>query len=224
MIRVVLPAHLRTLAQVNGEVQLEVEGPVTQRSILDALEKQYPTLRGTLRDHVTRQRRPFVRFFVCEQDWSHESPDTALPDAVAAGSEPFLVVGAIAGGASEEEDPRLTRMTKICLALPETTRECNGLHARFSVRKKSFAYYLNDHQGDGIIGLNCKVGPGDNAALVKAQPARFYMPQYVASKGWVGLRFDRGEIDWDEVRELVTDSYRRVAPKSLASRVKIAGG
>ncbi len=98
MIRVVLPAHLRTLAQAPGEVQLEVEGPVTQRSILDALEARYPMLRGTLRDQVTRQRRPFVRFFACQEDWSHEPPDAPLPDAVAAGTEPFLIVGAIAGG------------------------------------------------------------------------------------------------------------------------------
>jgi sulfur-carrier protein len=99
MIRVVLPAHLRTLAKVSGEVQLEVEGQVTQRSVLDALEARYPMLGGTIRDHVTQRRRPFVRFFACEQDLSHESPDTALPDAVVSGAEPFLVVGAIAGGA-----------------------------------------------------------------------------------------------------------------------------
>jgi molybdopterin synthase sulfur carrier subunit len=98
MIRVVLPAHLRTLAQVRGEVEIEVAGPVTQRSILDALEARYPMLQGTIRDHVTQQRRPFVRFFACEEDWSHESPDAPLPDAVASGVEPFLVVGAIAGG------------------------------------------------------------------------------------------------------------------------------
>jgi len=98
MIRVVLPAHLRILARVDGEVQLEIAGPVTQRSVLDALEARCPTLRGTLRDYVTQQRRPFVRFFACEQDLSHESPDAPLPDAVAAGVEPFLVVGAIAGG------------------------------------------------------------------------------------------------------------------------------
>jgi sulfur-carrier protein len=98
MIRVVLPAHLRTLAQVDGEVQLEVEGQATQRSVLDALESRYPMLRGTLRDHVTKQRRPFVRFFACEEDLSHESPDAPLPEAVATGAEPFLVVGAIAGG------------------------------------------------------------------------------------------------------------------------------
>jgi hypothetical protein len=98
MIRVYLPAHLRTLARVNGEVQLDVAGPVTQRTVLDALEAKYPMLRGTIRDHVTQQRRPFVRFFACEEDLSHESPDAALPDAVAAGAEPFLVVGAIAGG------------------------------------------------------------------------------------------------------------------------------
>ncbi len=98
MIRVVLPAHLRTLARVEGEVELQVEGPVTQRSILDALEARYPMLRGTIRDHVTRQRRPFVRFFACRQDVSHEPPDTPLPDTVATGTEPFLIVGAMAGG------------------------------------------------------------------------------------------------------------------------------
>jgi sulfur-carrier protein len=98
MIRVVLPAHLRMLAQVAGEVSLEVGGAVTQRSVLDALEARYPMLRGTIRDHVTQQRRPFVRFFACEQDLSHESPDAPLPDAVATGAEPFLLVGAIAGG------------------------------------------------------------------------------------------------------------------------------
>ena len=98
MIRVVLPAHLRTLAHVNGEVKLHVEGQATQRSVLDALEACYPVLRGTIRDHVTQQRRPFLRFFACEQDLSHESPDAPLPDAVATGAEPFLVVGAMAGG------------------------------------------------------------------------------------------------------------------------------
>ena len=98
MIRVVLPAHLRTLARVEGEVTLEVEGQVTQRSVLDALEARYPMLRGTLRDHVTLQRRPFVRFFACEEDLSHELPDAPLPAAVATGAEPFLVVGAMAGG------------------------------------------------------------------------------------------------------------------------------
>jgi molybdopterin converting factor small subunit len=98
MIRVVLPAHLRKLARVEGEVRLEVEGPVTQRAVLEALEARYPMLRGTIRDQVTHRRRPFVRFFACAQDLSHEPPDTPLPDAVAAGTEPFLVVGAMAGG------------------------------------------------------------------------------------------------------------------------------
>lgn len=98
MIRVVLPAHLRTLARVDGEVTLEVEGPVTQRSVLDALEARHPMLQGTIRDHVTKKRRAFVRFFACEQDLSHESPDAPLPEAVATGAEPFLVVGAMAGG------------------------------------------------------------------------------------------------------------------------------
>ena len=98
MIRVELPAHLRTLARVGCEVRLEVEGQATQRSVLDALEAGYPMLRGTIRDHVTLERRPFLRFFACQEDWSHESPDTPLPDPVASGSEPFLIVGAIAGG------------------------------------------------------------------------------------------------------------------------------
>jgi hypothetical protein len=97
-IRIVLPAHLRTLANVRGELALEVSGQVTQRSVLDALETLYPVLQGTIRDHVTKQRRPFVRFFACEEDLSHESPDAPLPDAVASGAEPYLVVGAIAGG------------------------------------------------------------------------------------------------------------------------------
>ena len=98
MIRVILPYHLRTLAQVGAEVQLDVAGPVTQRSVLGALEARYPMLRGTIRDHVTQKRRPFLRFFACEQDLSHEPPDAPLPDTVAAGVEPLFVVGAIAGG------------------------------------------------------------------------------------------------------------------------------
>lgn len=98
MIRVALPAHLRTLARVDSEVALDVPSPVTQRAILDALEARYPMLRGTIRDHGTLKRRAFVRFFACEQDLSHESPDAPLPEAVATGAEPFLVVGAMAGG------------------------------------------------------------------------------------------------------------------------------
>jgi sulfur-carrier protein len=98
MVRVVLPQHLRTLARVDGEVMLDVKGEVTQRAVLDALEARYPMLRGTIRDHVTFNRRPFVRFFACEQDLSHESPDAPLPDAVVMGAEPFLIVGAMAGG------------------------------------------------------------------------------------------------------------------------------
>jgi len=98
MIRVVLPAHLRALARVNGEVQLEVDPPVTQRAVLDALEARHPMLGGTMRDHATKRRRPFVRFYACEEDLSNESPDDSLPDAVVNGTEPFLIVGAMAGG------------------------------------------------------------------------------------------------------------------------------
>jgi hypothetical protein len=98
MIRVELPQHLRTLARVSGEVKLDVADPVTQRAVLDALEARYPMLQGTIRDHVTQQRRPFLRFFACAEDLSHESPDALLPEAVASGTEPFLIIGAIAGG------------------------------------------------------------------------------------------------------------------------------
>ena len=103
MVRVILPQHLRTLAQVRGEVELDVNGPVTQCSVLDALEARYPMLRGTIRDHVTLQRRAFLRFFACEQDLSHESPDVPLPNAVASGAEPFIVIGAIAGASANPE-------------------------------------------------------------------------------------------------------------------------
>jgi hypothetical protein len=98
MIRVVLPAHLRTLARVEGEVSLQVAAPVTPRAIVDEIEAQYPSLRGTIRDHGTQKRRPLVRFFACEQDISHESPDDPLPDAIVSGKEPFLIIGAMAGG------------------------------------------------------------------------------------------------------------------------------
>jgi sulfur-carrier protein len=98
MIRVVLPAHLRTLARVDGEVTVEVQGPVTQRSVLDALESRYPMLKGTIRDHATQERRAFLRFFACQEDLSHEAPDTPLPAEVVSGTEPFLIVGAMAGG------------------------------------------------------------------------------------------------------------------------------
>ena len=98
MIRIILPAHLRKLAHVDREVELDIEGPATQRAVLDALEARYPMLRGTIRDHVTQRRRPFVRFFACEEDLSNESPDAPLPEKVATGAEPFLVIGAMAGG------------------------------------------------------------------------------------------------------------------------------
>ena len=105
MIRVVMPAHLRTLARVQGEVRLEVEGPVTQRAVLDALEARYPMLRGTIRDQVTLQRRAFLRIFACEEDLSFEAPDAALPEAVANGKEPLMIVGAMAGGSGESPIP-----------------------------------------------------------------------------------------------------------------------
>ena len=121
---------------------------------------------------------------------------------------------------AEKEDHRLTRLTKICLSMPETTRQLMGRHAGFHVRKKTFAYFPDDHHGDGIVGTNCKVLPGANAALVASNPAKFYMPAYIGSRGWVGLRLDVGVIDWQEVEELVTHSYLLIAPAQLASAVR----
>jgi hypothetical protein len=118
-------------------------------------------------------------------------------------------------------DPRLVRLSRICMALPEAERELRNGHAGFKVKKKTFAYFLNDHHGDGIVSVTCKVAPGDHTALVAAQPQRFYLPAFIGSRGWVALRLDRGEIDWEEVSELVSDSYRRTAPKRLAALVKI---
>jgi hypothetical protein len=119
----------------------------------------------------------------------------------------------------EAEERRLVRLTKICLALPEAVRECHGSHATFLVRKRVFAYYLNDHHGDGIVSIACKVLPGDNTALAAAQPGRFYLPAYVGARGWVALRLDVGEVDWDEVAELAKGSYRMVCGKRLAALV-----
>ena len=118
------------------------------------------------------------------------------------------------------EDARLTRLTEIALALPEATRQVYGSHAQFLVRKKTFAYFLANHHGDGIVAITGKVLPGDNKALAEAQPRRFYLPAYIASKGWVALRLDVGKVDWDEVRELLLGSYALIAPKRLAERVK----
>jgi predicted DNA-binding protein (MmcQ/YjbR family) len=125
--------------------------------------------------------------------------------------------------ATSQEDERLVGLTKICLALPRTEREIQGLHASFKVKKKVFAYFLNDHHGDGIVGVTCKVLPGDNAALIKADPKRFYMPAYVGPRGWVGLRLDVGKVDWGEVQELVVGSYQLTAGKRLAGAVKQVG-
>jgi predicted DNA-binding protein (MmcQ/YjbR family) len=114
------------------------------------------------------------------------------------------------------KDGRLARLMKICLALPEARQEPASRHATFLVRKAVFAYYLNDHHGDGIVSVCCKVLPGDNEALIAAQPAKFYMPAYIGPRGWVGLRLDVSGLDWNEVAELVVGSYQLIAPKRLA--------
>lgn len=118
------------------------------------------------------------------------------------------------------EDPRLTRLTKIALALPEATRQIYGSHAQFLIRKKTFSYFLDNHHGDGIVAVTGKVLPGDNKSLAQSQPERFYLPAYVASRGWVALRLDVGKIDWEEVQELVIGSYILIAPKRLAEQVQ----
>jgi phosphoribosylglycinamide formyltransferase-1 len=120
---------------------------------------------------------------------------------------------------SKEQTDVLARLSKIALALPESERVLRESHAQFLVRKKTFAYFLNDHHGDGIVSLACKALPGDNKTLAEAQPRRFYLPAYMASRGWVALRLDVGKVDWDEVKELLMGSYALVAPKKLAEKV-----
>jgi hypothetical protein len=117
------------------------------------------------------------------------------------------------------EDRRLVRLTRICLALPEAARRLAGTHASFLVRKKTFAYFLDNHHGDGIVALCCKVALGENADLVALDPARFYLPAYIGVRGWVALRLDVGRVDWEEVATLVRESYRLVAPKRLAREI-----
>jgi predicted DNA-binding protein (MmcQ/YjbR family) len=121
---------------------------------------------------------------------------------------------------SPSDDRRLTRLTAICLALPEAVRETMGDHAAFTVRGKKFAYFLNDHHGDGIVSVCFRTEPGENAVLLASDADRFYSPAYIGPRGWVGLRLDRGEIDWNEVTDFVTDSYRLAAPKRLAVQIK----
>src|SRR5690348_11059347 len=121
------------------------------------------------------------------------------------------------------EDPRLSRLTNIALTFPETTRQIYGSHAQFLVRKKTFAYFLNNHHGDGIVSITCKVLPGENQTLAAAQPNRFYLPAYIGPRGWVALRLDRGKIDWNEVAELVRCGYQLTAPKRLAARTGVRG-
>jgi|SRR5215467_16085954 len=117
------------------------------------------------------------------------------------------------------EDDRLRKVSTICLRLPEATQQATGHHVAFCVRKKVFAYFLDNHHGDGIVGVVCKVLPGDNSSLIASKPAKFYMPAYVGPRGWVGLRLDIGKVDWKEVAELITHSYLLVAPPKLAAVV-----
>lgn len=116
-------------------------------------------------------------------------------------------------------DPRLVHISELASALPEADRKIFGSHAQFQVRKKTFAYFLDNHHGDGIVSISCRVLPGENAALANAQPRRYYLPAYIGPRGWVALRLDRGKIDWDEVRELLLGSYLLAAPKRLAAQL-----
>ena len=118
-----------------------------------------------------------------------------------------------------QEDTRFNRLHSLCLALPETTTYTLGEHTAFQVRAKTFVWHLVDHHGDDVVGINCKVPPGENAALIAAVPERYYMPSYLGPRGWVGLRFDLPKVDWREVTDLVTVSYRLIAPKRLAAQV-----
>jgi len=124
-------------------------------------------------------------------------------------------------GKRSAEDSRLSRLVEIALALPEAKHEIRGSHAQFMVRKKTFAYFLNNHHGDGIVSVACKVLPGDNEVLAEAQPRRFYLPAYISSRGWVALRLDVGKVDWGEVKDLLLGSYAMIAPRRLAERVEL---
>lgn len=119
----------------------------------------------------------------------------------------------------KKADPRLARVSTLARALPKAQRKVYGSHAQFLVRNKTFAYFLDNHHGDGIVSVTCKVLPGENTALAKAQPGRYYLPAYIGSRGWVALRLDEGKVDWDEVRELLLGSYLLTAPKRLAALV-----
>ncbi len=121
---------------------------------------------------------------------------------------------------NSKEDPRLTRIAAICAALPESVRADMGDHAGFTVRKKTFAYFLNDHHGDGIVSVCTRAFPGENKKLIADHSKKFYLPAYIGPRGWVGLRLDRGKVNWDEVRDLVTASYLQSAPKKLAAIVE----
>jgi hypothetical protein len=140
-----------------------------------------------------------------------------LAEATATGRQCFTMDLMDSGRSARSS--RLERLTKICLALPEATREIMGRHAGFKVRKKTFAYFMDDHHGDGIVCVACKVMPGDNVALSKSNPERYFLPAYIGPRGWVALRLDVGNVDWEEVGELVADSYRRIAPKRLGALV-----
>lgn len=121
---------------------------------------------------------------------------------------------------AKHRDPRLVRVSEIARAFPESSRAIHGSHAQFLIRKKTFAYFLDNHHGDGIVAIACKALPGDNKLLAEAQPKRFYLPAYIASRGWVALRLDVGKVDWKEVRELMLGSYQLIAPKRLAARTE----
>jgi len=131
----------------------------------------------------------------------------------------FIPLGATMAKASTAHR-HLAPLTKLALALPEAQRKIYGSHAQFLVRKKTFAYFLDNHHGDGIVAVTCKVLPGENTALANAQPARYYLPAYIGAKGWVALRLDLGKVDWEEVRELLLGGYLLTAPKRLASLVR----
>jgi hypothetical protein len=132
----------------------------------------------------------------------------------------FFLPGRVHLTKTSTSNPRLTALTKLALALPEAKRELHGSHASFLVRKRTFAYFLHNHHGDGIVAVACKVLPGENAALATAQPKRYYLPAYIGPRGWAAFRLDAGKIDWDEVGELLLGSYLLTAPKRLAALVQ----
>lgn len=198
----------------------EVRSAELGRVVRDAIQAAHRYTGAKTRP--SKRRRAGVEPAAAEPKKKTSARSAARGRAAGDGGPARTVKGKTSGGSKNAGGARLAEVTRIALELPETSWEPRGDHAAYRVRKKIFAYFLNNHHGDGIVGINTKVPPGENTALIEAQPERFYMPAYIGPRGWVGLRLDHGAVDWDEVRELLVESYCQMAPRTLAAAVRRA--